>query len=219
MKLLKQRFKFLLIFLFISCISNAQIIDDIGINGGISISDIKEESNLTLIQEYNPSFTFSPSIFFISGLKENISIVSEFGFLKKGGLRYFSLVADGVDDYTPVNYTVKRYYHFITTSFKLKYTIDKNNLFLYGAIGPRFDIYIANFDFVNTLNLGLNTSIGLGYRIGRFAVQTEFTKLLNFNKLADCTYTDGDIVKVTDNTMLLTIGVSYKIKNSENINE
>lgn len=206
----------LIIILLINTImSNAQIIDRISFNYGITNSDInwniEQDPSLPSLNDFgNRKITGFYSGIDIDYLKSKFfSLSTGIGFYQKGAKYDWSNRVSKLD----LNY--------LTFDTKVKVKYDFNNFTPYLIMGPRID-YLLKFSsafdefdrlgMMNKINYGLVYGLGIQYDLGKIILGLAWKNNVNFNSIAK---NSGEYMnpsfKIKDKTMVFNLDFGIKL--------
>lgn len=210
----------LLTFLFLLSVlySNAQIIESIGIKGGVSISNQTFEN--TSIR-YTEKFDYKAGAFCVLTADlfkgKFLSLSTDLGFVQKGMQFELEETTNNFPEGTGKFSTIKTTFNNVTFSPMVKGFKTFNNFTAYALLGPRLD-YRLNYESFfsqayngsNKFILRLNYGIGAEYKIKNFGIliegmgQADLTPTLSVrNKVSNT----GS--KITGNSYIVTSGLRY----------
>ena len=204
----------IIILLINTIILNAQIIDRISFNYGITSSDleweIKDPSFPTLNELDNRKINGFYSGIDIDYLKSKFFTLSTgIGFYQKG------------TKYNWANLPSKLDLSYLTFDTKIKVKYDFNNFTPYLTIGPRIDYllkYSSAFDdfdrlgMMNKINYGLRYGLGIQYNFGKIILGLAWKNDVSFNSIVD---NNGEYMNppftIKDKTMFFNLDFGIKM--------
>lgn len=207
-------------FLIISClilttIANAQFVDRISFNYGITSSDLQ--------WEFDPSYSL-PTLSdlpnrnlsgFYSGI--DIDYLKSKFFALSTGIGFYQNGAK----YDWGNRTIKSDLSHLTFDTKIKIKYDFNKFTPYFVIGPRVD-YLLQFSsafddydrlgMMNKINYGLRYGLGIQYDLGRIILGLAWKNNVSFNSTVE---NNGEYInpsfKIKDKTMIFSLDFGIKM--------
>lgn len=216
-----------LILTFITTYSKSQLVNSLGIKGGISIANQKwkfTDSTYTGFERVNKSGLN----FFITAdfLKSKIfKLIGDLGYCEKGSQTKVQYTTPELPegDGSYIYYKDKVNYLSFSLNAKIEYPF--KNIIPYLFVGPRIDyqlsyssdvFYFQSYDEFTKTIFGINYGLGLTYRIKNYGIMIEFNNnkdLTPFlNKEIPLT---TERVKVYNKAILVSAGIKYYFLKSE----
>jgi len=208
-----------LILIIIVLHSNGQVIESLGLKGGISISNqTYEYKTLGFTDKYD----YKVGIYSVLTAElfkgEFLSLSTDFGFVQKGMQQKLEETTvefpEGTGEYT----TLKTTFGYVSLSPMLKGFYNFNRFTTYALIGPRIDFRImyephVNSQLINETNKliwGVTYGVGAEYRIKKFGIILECLGHPDFTAILEQKASDGNFgLKITGNSYIITTGLKY----------
>ena len=201
--------------------STAQVVESIGLKGGLSFANQTWEFN-------SPDFTNKKDFkigmysvltanFFKS---EYLCLTTDIGLVQKGFQEDVAITNEESPELITSYKTYKSTFNYFTFSPKLSVNYDFNKLITYVFVGPRIDIQTNyktdyptnNFDEFNKIVWGVTYGGGIEYRIKSIGILLEFAGYPNFTTLKkdEATETTSGL-KITEQSYTISTGIKYYI--------
>ena len=202
-------------FLILTTISNAQFVDRISFNYGITSSDLQ--------WEFDPDYSL-PTFNNIANRNLNgfysgidIDYLKSRFFVLSTGIGFYQNGAK----YDWGNRAIKLDLSYLTFDTKIKIKYDFNKFTPYLVIGPKVD-YLLRFSsafddyerlgMMNKINYGLRYGVGIQYDFGKIILGLAWKNNVNFNSIAE---NSGEYMnppfKIKDKTMILNLDFGIKM--------
>lgn len=207
--------KFLIIyFLTLTTIANAQFVDRISFNYGITSSDLEWEFKDPSLPTFNKLDNRNTNGFY-SGI--DIDYLKSRFFVLSTGIGFYQRGAK----YDWGNRAIKSDLSYLTFDTKVKVKYDFNNFTPYLVIGPRID-YLLQFssafdDFdrlgmMNKINYGLRYGVGIQYDFGKIILGIAWKNNVSFNSTV---VNNGEYMNppfnIKDKTMVFNLDFGIKL--------
>lgn len=226
---MKLKFIILSIFTFWISISHSQIIKSIGIKSGISFSNQSwEDTHLSNDYIFNASPGLYEAITFDFIDKEYWQLSADLGIYQSASKSEISSFPSyTIESYHSFNFK----FGFITFNPVFKFKIPLKSFTAYALLAPRLDYYSSKFSNsqidalymeTNKLIYGFNIGEGLAFNIKNISIFAEYQFFYSFNNLIDKSffyqnsYGDSSIDKVKTNTHVISLGIKYNFKKTDN---
>jgi hypothetical protein len=199
--------------------SHAQLITNVGIKAGVSISNQTwqyRSFGQTEKYEYKAGIYSVLTAELFKG--KFLSLSSDLGFVQKGMKQHILLTSPEFPEGNGEYYILKTTINYITFSPILKGFYSFKRLTPYGLIGPRIDYRVSYEPHINSeiynesnkLILGLTYGLGAEYKIDRFGILLECLGHPDFTAIMDQQPTETNFgLKITGNSYIVTTGVKY----------
>lgn len=219
----------ILIILITSSISqqiNAQIIKEIGIKTGASVSKQNwtyKSINVEQDKDYRTGLNVALNLEWFNS--DYVTLLSEIGYIQKGTKEKIMSSSVG-DPATPLSKTFETRFDYLYFSPQLKIRKDFNKLTPYVFVGPRIDYYLSSksdFDLsvvekqFKEIMYGLNYGVGIAYRIKQISLGLEFANFYDFTDVMNTQPTQNNTgLKIKNNAFTINLGINYYFKNKDN---
>lgn len=199
--------------------SSGQVIESIGIKGGISFSNQTYEYKTT---GFTDKYDYKVGIYSVFSAElfkgKFLSLSTDLGFVQKGMQKKIEETTaefpEGTGEYT----TFKTTYGYVSLSPMLKGFYNFDRFTTYALIGPRIDYEVMyesniNTEVVNETNkliLGVTYGVGAEYKIKKFGIILECLGHPDFTAILDQKASENNIgLKITGNSYIITTGLKY----------
>jgi hypothetical protein len=200
---------------------NGQVIESIGVKGGISISNqTYDYRSLGFTYKYDYKVGLYSALTAELFKGKYLSLSTDIGFVQKGMQQEVEEITaefpEGTGEYIIWETTIG----YISLSPMLKGFYDFNRFTTYALIGPRIDYrikYESNFSShiineTNKLIWGITYGAGAEYKIKKFGIILEFLGHPDFTAIMDKKTSDGySGLKITGNSYIITTGIKYHL--------
>jgi hypothetical protein len=208
-----------LILLILALYSYGQVIESIGLKGGISFSNQTyhyRTVDWTFKYDYKPGIYSTLTAELFKG--KFLSLSTDLGFIQKGTTRKVEITTpenpQGTGEYTMLKTTIG----FISLSPMLKGLYSFKSLTTYALIGPRIDYWVSYepqfdspiFKDFNKLIWGITYGVGVEYKIKKLGIlieclgQPDISAILNQKPLET-----NSGLKIMGNAYIITTGLRY----------
>lgn len=201
--------------------STGQVVESIGIKGGISFANQTWEFK-------SPDFTnkMDYKIGMYSVLTANffktkhLCLTTDIGLVQKGFQEEIPMTSEEFPEFISSYKTYKSTINYLTFSPKLSVNYDFDKLITYLFVGPRFDIQTSyktdyltvNYDVFNKLVWGLTYGGGIEYKIKSIGILLEFAGYPDFTTIKNDEPTQTSTgLKITGQSYTISTGIKYYI--------
>ena len=205
--------------------TNAQILRDVGIKTGISISKQNWASNSidkVLMKDYRTGLNFSLNLEWFNN--DFVTLITDIGYIQKGFNEEIMMTTPDNPESGPLK-TFDTRFDYMFFSPQLKIRKEFNDLIPYIFVGPRIDYqlsYKSDFDLsviekdFEELIFGLNYGLGIAYRIKGIGISLEFTNLYDFTDVMNTQPAQNTTgLKITNNAFTINLGINYYLKQKD----
>jgi len=201
--------------------STAQVVESIGIKGGISFANQTWEyksPDFSNKMDYKTGFY---SVLTANFLKTKyLSLTTDLGFVQKGFQEEIPMTSEEFPDYISSYKTFKSTINYLTFSPKLNVSYNFDKLITFVFTGPRIDLQTSyktdyltnNFSEFNATVWGLTYGGGIEYRVKAIGILLEFSGYPDFTniKKEEATETSAGL-KITSQSYTISTGIKYYI--------
>ena len=204
---------FLLSFLFSTVIANGQLVNSIGVKGGISIANQEWDykSIDSRIEKNNRTGIYSAlSLEFFKS--KNLSLITDIGFIEKGHKEDIEMTSADSPESGPIKtFDTKFSYFEFVPMLKIRKEIGK--LIPYALLGARLDYQLSHKSEIDYSALekdfnkkiyGLTTGAGIEYKIKKIGINSEFQYQHDFNKVLE-----NERLEVKNRSLIVSLGIKY----------
>ncbi|GEM_PF-2037127 len=218
----KTVFLLLLIVLFVFRETNAQILRDIGIKTGISISNqnwTHKSIERTQKKDYRIGLNFALNLEWFNN--NYFTMITDIGYIQKGFNEDVTITSIDNPESGYLK-TFKTEFDYLYFSPQLKIRKEFNKITPYAFVGPRIDYqstYKSDFNLSSIENdfekiiFGLNYGLGINYRINKIDIGLEFTNIYDFTNLINTQATQNTSgLKIKNNAFTIDFGFNFHFK-------
>lgn len=210
---------------FISQEINAQILRDIGIKTGTSISKQNwtyNSINVEQNKDYRTGLNFALNLEWFNN--DYVTLMTDIGYIQKGTKEeIMSTTIDNPESKSSKTFDTR--FDYLYFSPQLKIRKEFNKLTPYVFVGPRIDYYLSSksdFDlsvvekYFKEIMFGLNYGIGIAYRIKGIGLSLEFTNFYDFTDIMNTQPTQNNAgLKIKNNAFTIDLGINYYFKQKD----
>ncbi len=215
----------LLIIILLPQENEAQILRNVGIKTGISISKqnwTDKSSEVTLDKDYRTGLNFALNLEWFNN--EYITLITDIGYVQKGFKEDIMMTSIDNPESGPLK-TFKTRFDYLYFSPQLKIRKEFNNIIPYIFFGPGIDYqlsYKSDFDMsaiekdFEEIIFGLNYGLGITYRINKIGISLEFANLYDLTDIINTQPTQNSSgLKIKNNAFIIDLGINYYLKQKE----
>lgn len=211
-----------LLAIFIFHNTNAQIIKDIGVKSGISLSSqnwIYNGTDIELKRDYRTGLNFAVNLEWFDN--DYFTLITDIGYIQKGFKEEIMMTTPDNPDSGPLK-TFDTRFDYLFFSPQLKVRKEINRIIPYVFVGPRIDYQLSyNSDFnlaviendFEDIIFGLNYGLGIEYMLNGLGLNVEFTNFYDFTDVMNIEPAeDNPGLKINNNAFTINIGIKYYLK-------
>ena len=216
----------LLIVSFILQKTNAQILRDVGIKTGISISKQNWTYNSidkVLKKDYRIGLNIALNFEWFNN--DYVTLITDIGYIQKGFKEEIMMTTVDNPESGPLK-TFDTRFDYMYFSPQLKIRKEFNDFIPYVFAGPRIDyqlFYKSDFELsviekdFEKIIFGLNYGLGIAYRIKGIGISLEFTNFYDFTNIMNTQPTQNTTgLKIRNNAFTINLGIHYYLKQKDN---
>ncbi len=200
----------------------SQIIKDIGIKSGLSLSQqtwSAKSIDFERKKDYRMGLNFALNLEWFDN--KYFTLITDIGYIQKGCKEEIMITSESSPETGPLK-TYDTRFDYIYFSPQIKVRKEFKRIIPYIFVGPRIDYqlsYKSDFnlsvienDFEEII-FGLNYGLGIEYTIKKFGIDVQFTNFYDFTDIMNSYSTpDSGGLIIRNNAYTVNIGIKYYLK-------